>query len=634
VGSPRPAGKLVLIGLDGFSPQRLDQLVDEGHLPALAALRREGSDVSLFSTLPANTPVAWTSIATGCWPATHGIDGFLIHQPGAPFGSRVSGCYSTRNAAEPLWETATRHGLRSYVVKFPVSYPSTSATFRLDGAAGWGGLHCLHELVQTGVTDSARPTEERSLVDADPWTGSPAEAGEPRAYWRWRLPNMWGGALIELHAALLGGPDGAVRIAVATDPSWDRVLGYTATGEWTPPLPLTAPDRRGRPARWDFRVRALGSLLTEPPRVRLLNTAMHEHAGHSSPAEIWDRYVDDIGPIEEQTEPSLLFKDEGIDVPTLLDVFRLNADWLTQASRVLLEREDWNLFIVHAHFIDWAHHAFEGGVDPRHPDFDPDRQGFYGDAIGTAYELADRLVATIREVAGPEANIMVLGDHGQDLHHTTFHANELLAEAGLLAWAGDDETVDWSKTSAYALGNYVYVNTFGRDPEGIVMPNQAREVSAAIIETLLNATDPVRNNRPVLIAGAKEEFEALGANGAGAGDVIFCLRSGYQTRNFRGSVFAPTRLLREFTGGHDHFWPYDQRIQTRLFAAGPSFRAGYRHPRTERVIDVAATAARALGIDAPAHNEGHLIADILRAAGSEPGGQITQTGTLGESSHD
>src|SRR5262249_59127275 len=133
----------------------------------------------------------------------------------------AGGGYSTRTPAAPLGGRAPRHGLRSGVVKFPVSYPSASATFRLDGAAGWGGLHCLHELVPTGVTDTAhpngeRPNGERSLLGAQPWAGSPNPAGEPVAYWRWLLPTLWGGGPVELHVALVRGPGGAPRVVVAT----------------------------------------------------------------------------------------------------------------------------------------------------------------------------------------------------------------------------------------------------------------------------------------------------------------------------------------------------------------------------------------------------------------------------------
>ncbi|NUT54044.1 MAG: hypothetical protein HOV94_43165, partial [Saccharothrix sp.] len=402
------------------------------------------------------------------------------------------------------------------------------------------------------------------------------------------------------------GPGATPLVAVADAPDWGAVLGGASPGEWSPPLPITAPDRRGEVTTWRFRVRPLDCSFDVPPRLWLLNTSVHEHANHSAPAGLWERHAAAIGPIEEQTEPSLLF-DDGIDVPTLLDLFRLNAEWLTNAGDVLLCTEDFELFMLHAHFIDWAHHAFEGGVDPRHPDYDPGRRSFYEDAITTAYRLGDDLVGAVRAAAGPDADVLVVGDHGQDLHHTTVRCNEILAQAGLLAWRGDGEEVDWSATSAYASGNHVFVNTFGRDPEGIVMPREVGEVRAAVVEVLLSTTDPARGTRPVLLAGGKEEFEALGANGAGTGDVVFCLRSGYQARNDRGAPFTGTRLMREFTGGHDHFWPYDRRILTRLLAAGPTFRPGYRHRRTERVIDVAATAALALGITPPRHNEGHPI---------------------------
>jgi hypothetical protein len=131
---------------------------------------------------------------------------------------------------------------------------------------------------------------------------------------------------------------------------------------------------------------------------------------------------------------------------------------------------------------------------------------------------------------------------------------------------------------------------------------------------LLAIEDRQGGARPILTAGVKELFAPLGAHGAGVGDVVFVCRSGYQSRNNRGPLLAPTRLFREFTSGHDHFWPLDPKIETRLLAAGPSFREGYRHPRTAQLTDVAPTICAALGIEPSSQCEGAVLPGLLRPA--------------------
>lgn len=606
--------RVALVGIDGFSPLWMDRFLSQGKLPWLAGIASSGVTAVLRSTLPATTPVAWATVATGCSPNITGIDANLIHRPGDRLDRRL-GCYAHRCHAEPLWGTATRAGRRSYVVKFPVSYPSTAASFRLDGAAGWAGLKCLHELCSASAADNLTPLPGGELRASDEvWQGEDG-AGAPRLWGgRWMIESLWGGPPLTLHVAVHRAPDGLPRVTIATAPSRDSVLVELSPGEWSAPLGVRAAGRRGE-ADFSFRIKVLEC--SEAPRhLRLYNTVVHERSGHSEPPEIWDRYLGAVGPIEEQTDPFVLFRG-GIDLATQLEIFRLNAEWLERAAVALLTGEPWDLFMIQVHFTDWAHHMLEGGLDPRHPDFRPEAAAGYEAALLASYRLADRLVGAIRQALEPDTDLVVLGDHGQDLHHTTVHVNEWLAGEGLLHW-GDGDEVDWERTQAFAAGNFVYLNLEGREPTGIVPPAAAAELQARVVEGLLSLRDPDRRARPILIAGAKEDFEPLGASGPGVGDVVFICRSGYQARNNRGALYEPTRLLREFTSGHDHFWPFDPKIQTRLFAAGPSFRRGYRHARSEHLMDVAPTVCAALGIEPSPQTEGRSLTALLQS----PAGRV------------
>ncbi|HEY0512818.1 MAG TPA: alkaline phosphatase family protein [Thermoanaerobaculia bacterium] len=600
--------RVALVGIDGFSPLWMDRFLSQGKLPRLGSIASGGATVALRSTLPATTPVAWATVATGCSPNLTGIDANLIHRPGDRLDRRL-GCYSHRCQAEPLWATAARAGRRSYVVKFPVSYPSTTASFRLDGAAGWAGMKCLHELSAAATVDNRIPAPGGELRATDEVWRSEGDGGSPPLWrGRWLLDSLWGGPPLTLHVAVHASPDGRPTVAIADRPGWSRVLVRLRGGEWSAPLTVRAAGRRGE-ADFSFRVKVL-ECSGDPVRLRLYNTVVHERTGHSEPPEIWERHLGAVGPIEEQTDPFLFFR-EGIDLQTQLEVFRLNAEWLERAAVALLTGEPWDLFMIQVHFTDWAHHMLEGGLDPRHPDFRPEAAAGYEAALLASYRLADQVVGAIQQVLEPDTDLVVLGDHGQDLHHTTVHVNEWLAREGLLQWADGDE-VDWERTQAFAAGNFVYLNLEGREPTGTVPAAAAAGLKARVIEGLLALEDPAARARPVLIAGVKEDFEPLGASGPGVGDVVFVCRSGYQSRNSRGALYTPTRLLREFTSGHDHFWPFDPRIQTRLFAAGPSFRRGYRHPRSEHLMDVAPTLCAALGIEPSTQCEGRPLSGILQ----------------------
>jgi predicted AlkP superfamily phosphohydrolase/phosphomutase len=588
--------KVALVGIDGFSPVEIERYLTAGEMPALAAIRARGAAVSLVSTLPATTPVAWASVSTGCHPARSGIQNFLMPRRGRVFEERIPGVYARALRAEPIWKTAYLNGKRAFVVKFPVSYPCDELALRVDGAAGWGGITCLHECSAASV--STWP--ERFETLAPDWRGHPPLELENLRYALLKLPNIWGKAPVVVALAMARrGVDPVLAVAVEAD--WDAAVQVLSVGEMSAPLLLSAEGRRGR-EQHAVRFKPLG-LSLEPPELRLFNTPVHALAGHSSPEATWRRHLAAAGPIEEQTDPILLFTGH-IDLSTHFERCQLNLDWLCGVSRSILEGERWDLFMVQLHFVDWAHHILQGAIDPRHPLHDSSRAAEAEAQLRQFYHMADELVAVVAEAAGPEANLIVMGDHGQDLHHTTIRLNEWLAAEGLLRWADDGRTIDREHTLATAIGNGLYINC----PEGTA---QSAALIDSLVRRLLALRDPRTGERPVLLAGPADHFAFVGADGDSMGDVVFCLASGYQARNDRGTLFEITVPGREFTSGHDHFWPLDPRLYTRLYAAGPSIACAGPIAGPKSLIDVAPTVAALLGIPASPDVQGHPIAALL-----------------------
>lgn len=72
---------LVILGFDGADAKLTERWMDEGKLPNLAALRDQGSFRPLRSTVPSQTPVSWSTFATGLNPGRHAIFDFLKRDP-------------------------------------------------------------------------------------------------------------------------------------------------------------------------------------------------------------------------------------------------------------------------------------------------------------------------------------------------------------------------------------------------------------------------------------------------------------------------------------------------------------------------------------------------------------------------
>ena len=73
--------KVVIIGFDGADAGLVQDWMDAGRLPNLSALRDEGTYAPLLPTNPPQTPVSWSTFATGLHPGKTEIFDFLKRNP-------------------------------------------------------------------------------------------------------------------------------------------------------------------------------------------------------------------------------------------------------------------------------------------------------------------------------------------------------------------------------------------------------------------------------------------------------------------------------------------------------------------------------------------------------------------------
>lgn len=84
-GSGRAAGerpRVIVLGFDGVDPDLVQEFLTQGQLPHLQELAGAGTFSALGTTTPAESPVSWSTFATGQNPGAHGIFDFLHRKSG------------------------------------------------------------------------------------------------------------------------------------------------------------------------------------------------------------------------------------------------------------------------------------------------------------------------------------------------------------------------------------------------------------------------------------------------------------------------------------------------------------------------------------------------------------------------
>lgn len=175
------------------------------------------------------------------------------------------------------------------------------------------------------------------------------------------------------------------------------------------------------------------------------------------------------------------------------------------------KEDEWRCFIGVFEEPDRLLHMFFRMLDKKHPSYDEDLSKRYAKEVLKMYEEMDEIVGKVMaQYLTPQTTLFVISDHGFKTWRKAVNVNTYLAKMGYLALKGEEGSsgllklddlfgqgqfwpnVDWSKTQAYSLGlGQVFINLYGREPEGTVFPGQEyEEVRAKIARDLMDLTDP------------------------------------------------------------------------------------------------------------------------------------------------
>jgi hypothetical protein len=274
---------------------------------------------------------------------------------------------------------------------------------------------------------------------------------------------------------------------------------------------------------------------------------------------------------------------ERLGVTPREEIFRNVVEWdafLTATAAAMIREDRPHLLLVHLVQLDYFQH----------------RGGREGAEVKPALLRVDAHLGALRRAlaqAGLEERtaIIVTGDHGfEDVQRVLF-PNQLLADAGLRECPGAGAA--WRATVHIAGG------------AAAVFVNPAGDLTTALrAETALRSAGSDR-----LTIVSRHDLDALGAMPGAA--LAIEPAPGFELSGSCSSTASrlETGTLPHRRGMHGYL-PSRPSMATGFVAAGAGVRAGVALERI-RLIDLAPTAARLLGVPAPAV-EGRVLEEILR----------------------
>ena len=178
----------------------------------------------------------------------------------------------------------------------------------------------------------------------------------------------------------------------------------------------------------------------------------------------------------------------------LLDQIYEMTDKRFKVGKYLLNQKPWDLFWMVEMGTDRIHHGFWSQMDPTHHRHVPGNE--FINAIHDYYVHLDGLMGDmLAKVDREKTVIWVVSDHGAKCMVGGFCFNTWLMNEGYLhlkepptpGQKFSTNLVDWSKTKAWGEGGYygrLFMNVQGREPEGIIPPDQYDAVRDEIVAKL------------------------------------------------------------------------------------------------------------------------------------------------------
>ncbi|MHB1134601.1 MAG: alkaline phosphatase family protein [Chloroflexota bacterium] len=633
--------KVIVLGMDGGHPELVQKFVKEGKLPNFERMFKEGVFKEALEPFPTITPPNWTTITTGAWPGTHQItDFFLPHDTGEPLNREKFAFNTQESQAEYIWQAAERAGKKSILIKWEVSWPPVHSGIQIEGCGP--GVVNLHELapVRLHTLEPMPMTNRVTLKKAEGWKGLPesAEALEGKI-----SIFLHGGAeKVYDMAVVKSDHSGYDRLLVCKDKDASQPVAQMGAGhwsdwvidsfdlrpdeeklkqreaerkqiksyamkEWHDNQVVTTTQARNEGlglnkfadvTRGSFRFKLI-NLASDASQMELLSTQIWPTSGYTQPVELGEELLENVGPFFTNPARDALHY-QWIDERTFYELSDYQHQWLGKAAKYLAANKPWDLLYVETHCTDYLSHFYLNSYQPE-CGAPLAEQRNAASWLTRHYQSIDRMLGDLLAIADDETLLVVVSDHsGTGCPQPKLDTRKVLEQAGLTVYKTTEEgrrVVDWTQTKAVqACTIFAYVNLKGRDPEGIVEPQDYDKVVDETITAMLDYTDPVTGLHPYALVLRKEDAALLGLWGERVGDIVFALRPEFDLEH-GGQL--PTARIGDLT------------IRSLLFMRGPNIKQGVKLQNLTQIVAVTPTICHMLGLPMPKQSEGPILWEAM-----------------------
>ncbi len=610
--------KIIVVGLDGLEPEIAEPMLASGNLPHLARITGKGGYTRVQTTYPAQTPVAWSTFATGVNPGAHGIFDFVRRDPLTYLPDLGLNRFEQKNPFVPprvvnlrrgrtIWDLLAADGVPTTCLRCPCTYPPDATCEKMlsglgvpDLRGGFGTytfytsatqqeshegehiVHLDHGADKRIVTYLPGPLDRRTrsphrlemTIERRPATrdvmvrvqGSKEVLAVEEGRW-----SPW--LQVRFKLGFLQSVAGIVRFyLVRQDPTFELYASPINFDPREPVFPISSPpEYSGKLAE------ALGTYYT-------------------------------AGMIEEHNS----FNNSRLDEAAFLDQCQLVWDERQRMMILELERFKEGLFYCLYDTPDRIQHMFWRFREPDHPaNREHQAAAEYREVIEEHYRIADAVVGRSLEYVDDRTLLMVLSDHGFKSFQRGVNLNTWLHGQGLLAMKdglrpGPDTTdllqfVDWSRTKAYAIGlTGIYLNLQGRERDGIVRSEAADELKRSIAARLSGLIDSARGSVAIHGAVTREQVYR-GPYLEEAPDLLVNYAPGYRT----SWSTAMGGIAQDEFEDNTRRWSGDHIVDPAVVPGVLWMNHPFR--QDARLLDLAPTILEALGTEPAPEMEGKSL---------------------------
>jgi len=627
--------QVVIVGLDGMSPELAEKYMAEGKLPHLARLKAEGFYGRLRTTTPAISPVAWSSFMTGSNPSKHNIFDFLSRDPrtylpdlssariGKPKRTVAIGKYRVPiskpeiqglRKSIPFWKILGENGIFSTILRVPITFPPEK--FRGHLLSGM----CAPDLKGSQGTFSFYTSDPDKVQKHEGGVVFPVEVRGDRVLTYLSGPEN---TMLKTPAEI------RLPLKIAIDRAKERVE-IEVSGK-----KLTLAKNTFSPwIRITFRP-GLGIKIRSICKFYVSSLAPHFEM-YVTPLNI-----DPEKPALPISHPFIysvyLSKLLGsfITLGEASDTWALNEGALSEEAFLELtyaNHKEWEGMLFNAldktrkglvvcvfETTDGISHMFWRYLDKDHPALKKGPATMSARVLEDLYVKMDDMIGRVRTKMSPRAALFVMSDHGFQPFRRGVNLNSWLLRNGYLALKDGAarsgewfKGVDWTRTKAYALGlGGIYLNQKGREAQGTVAPGaEAKALRAELAGKLGGLKDDASGATAINTIYDKDAIYA-GPYKDNAPDLIVGYNAGYRA-SWDGVTGIVTDTVFE---DNTKAWGGDHCIDPPC-VPGVLFSSLPLASPSPSIMDVAPTVLELFGLKPPAPMDGRSLLEAEAAAGA------------------